>query len=58
MYAKDSVYLTGRNRVRAWLDNGGDVSRLYVGKVSIDHPVAEWMAQGWVKPQPVPKLWA
>lgn len=57
VYAKDSVYLTGRNRVRAWLDGGGDVSRLYVGKVSIEHPVEDWLAQGWVTPQPVPSLW-
>ena len=57
VYAKDSVYLTGRNRVRAWLDDGGNINHMYVGKVSIDHPVADWIEQGWVTLQPVPAVW-
>ena len=58
VYAKDSVYLTGRMKVRDWLDNGGDVADLYVGKVSVDSPVALWRQQGWVRPAPVPPTWA
>lgn len=57
VYAKDSVYLTGRMKVRAWLEAGGDISDLYVGKVSVTDPVAEWRAQGWVRPAPVPPTW-
>jgi hypothetical protein len=57
VYAKDSVYLAGRTRVRAWLDAGGDIRKLYVGKVGVDDPVDDWVRQGWVTPQPVPSLW-
>lgn len=57
VYAKDSVYLTGRNKVKAWLEAGGRIDHLYVGKVGVDDPVAAWLAQGWVTPQPVPALW-
>ncbi len=57
VYAKDSVYLAGRTLVRAWLDDGGDISELYVGKVGLHHPVTEWMAEGWVTPQRVPSFW-
>jgi hypothetical protein len=57
VYAKDSVYLTGRMKVRAWLDAGGDIADLYVGKVSVDDPVALWRAQGWLKAGPVPPTW-
>jgi hypothetical protein len=58
VYAKDTVYLRGRLRVRAWLDAGGDIKDLYVGKVGIDDPVAEWRGQGWVEDRPVPALWS
>ena len=58
VYAKDSVYLAGRNKVRKWMDAGGDIRCLYVGKVGVDDPVTEWLEQGWVKPQPVPALWS
>ena len=58
VYAKDSVYLAGRMRVKAWLDAGGDITHLYVGKVGIGDPVAEWLEQGWVKERPVPALWS
>jgi hypothetical protein len=58
VYAKDTVYLRGRIRVRAWLAAGGDIRDLYVGKVGIDDPVAEWRAQGWVTERPVPALWS
>jgi len=58
VYAKDSVYLAGRNKVRKWLDDGGDISRLYVGKVGLTDPVSDWLEQGWVSLQPVPLLWS
>lgn len=57
VYAKDSVYLAGRTQVREWLNAGGDVHQLYVGKVALTHPVADWLQQGWVTAQPVPQLW-
>ena len=57
VYAKDSVYLSGRNAVREWLDDGGDIRKLYVGKVSIHDPVDEWISQGWVNMQPIPTFW-
>lgn len=57
VYAKDSVYLLGALQVRAWLDAGGALEQLYVGKVGLDHPVREWVTQGWVQPMPVPALW-
>ena len=56
-YAKDGVYLSGWRRVRAWLADGGDIGLLYVGKVGLEHPVADWLARGWVRTGPVPKLW-
>lgn len=58
VYAKDSVYLRGRMQVRAWLDAGGDVAQLYVGKVGLQDPVSQWLAQGWIAPGPVPPTWA
>ena len=57
VYAKDSVYLSGRMMVRAWLDEGNDVRRLYVGKVGLTDPVGEWVAQGWLKHGQIPALW-
>ncbi len=57
VYAKDSVYLRGRMLVRAWLDAGNDVRRLYVGKVGLNDPVEQWVAQGWLQPGRIPELW-
>jgi len=57
VYAKDSVYLTGRMKVRQWLEDGGEIADLYVGKVSVDSPVARWRRQGWVRPAPIPPTW-
>jgi len=57
VYAKDSVYLTGRMKVRKWLEAGGDITDLYVGKVSVDAPVAQWRRQGWVRSAPIPPTW-
>jgi hypothetical protein len=30
---------------------------LYVGKVGVQHPVQEWLAEGWVRLGTVPPLW-
>jgi len=57
VYAKDSVYLKGRMVVQSWLESGGDIAHLYVGKVGINDPIEDWLAQGWVKPSAVPKAW-
>lgn len=57
VYAKDSVYLRGRMAVRAWLDTGGVLKHLFVGKVGVTDPVEAWLAQGWVTEQPVPPTW-
>lgn len=57
VYAKDTVYLRGYRRVRAWLDAGGDLRLLYVGKVGVHHPVAAWIRAGWVSPGAVPGMW-
>ena len=58
VYAKDTVYLRGRIRVQAFLEAGGDIADLYVGKVGIEDPVASWREQGWVEARPVPSVWA
>jgi hypothetical protein len=51
-YTKDRVYWIGWRQVGAWLAAGGQREELMVGKVGIQHPVAEWMRQGWVQPLP------
>jgi hypothetical protein len=56
VYAKDVVYYKGVGRVRAYLEAGHPVEHLYVGKVSIDHPVKEWLEEGLVAPMPVPQV--
>lgn len=57
VYAKDSVYLRGRMLVRQWLDDGNDIRQLYVGKVSLTDPVAQWLEEGWLRPGRIPMLW-
>ena len=57
VYAKDSVYLKGRMLVADWLDSGGDIAHLYVGKVGVNDPIEDWLTQGWVKPGKVPNAW-
>jgi hypothetical protein len=36
-YIKDQVYLWGRLLIEEYVLSGGDLSRLYVGKISLDH---------------------
>ena len=57
VYAKDSVYLVGYHRVKAWLNAGGDIRHLYVGDVGMEHPVQLWLDQGWIKLQKTPSFW-
>ena len=59
VYARDVVYLQGHRAVAARLaaDPAGTLRALYVGKVGLHHPVADWIAAGWVRPMPVPDLW-
>lgn len=57
VYAKDTVYARGFRAVHAWLAAGGDVARLYVGKVGLAHPVDAWVAEGWLTPAAAPPLW-
>lgn len=56
VYAKDVVYYRGMRRVSAWLADGNPVEHLYVGKVGIEDPVAQWLDEGWIAPQSVPPL--
>ena len=56
-YAKDTVYLRGYRRTKAWLAAGGDLAHLYVGKVGLHHPVGDWIREGWITPGPVPTMW-
>ena len=56
VYGKDIVYFRGLRVVRRWLQNGGDLSQLYVGKVGVHHPVADWLSEGLVVRGPVPDL--
>ena len=59
--ARSSVnWLTNRDaRASAHLVIGrdGDITQLYVGKVGLEDPVADWLAQGWVQPRPLPPVW-
>jgi hypothetical protein len=57
VYAKDTVYLRGYRRVKAWLADGGDLRLLYVGKVATHHPVGAWLRAGWLRPGAVPAMW-
>lgn len=57
VYAKDAVYGLGWATVQRWRRNGGDLRHLYVGKVAVHHPVADWLEEGLIAPGPVPELW-
>jgi len=56
VYAKDVVYFIGFHQVKRWLEDGNPIAHLYTGKVAIDDPIEEWLAEGWLTPQPVPAL--
>lgn len=54
VYAKDSVYWVGGQRVRRWT---GDLAALFVGKVGLEHPVGAWVREGWLTPPDPPPAW-
>ncbi len=56
VYAKDVVYFVGFQQVQEWVEAGNSLERLYVGKVAIDDPIEQWMAEGWLTPQPLPEV--
>lgn len=56
VYAKDAVYYQGYRRVTEWIDDGGALALLYVGKVGLADPVQQWLDQGLITAQPVPEL--
>ena len=56
VYAKDIVYYRGSRRVRAWVDAGNPVRHLYVGKVGVDDPVQQWLDEGLITLQPLPRV--
>ena len=58
VYAKDIVYFRGLRTVRNWLSEGGNLAHLYVGKVSVDHPVQEWLDAGLIQSSVAPPLFA
>ena len=49
-YAKDRVYWIGWCTVTRWIQQGGERRWLGVGKVGTQHPVAAWIAAGWLNP--------
>lgn len=57
VYAKDAVYWLGHRAVSEWRAAGRPMSHLYVGKVGVSDPVAEWVRSGLVTLGPVPELW-
>lgn len=56
VYAKDVVYYQGLRRVRSWVEQGGDLNLLYVGKVGLDDPVQQWLDEGLLTLQPLPRV--
>ena len=48
-YTKDRVYWLGLLRVAAYFRAGGTEQRLMVGKVGVQHPVEDWVREGWVQ---------
>jgi hypothetical protein len=58
VYAKDVVYFRGLRTVRNWLEAGGCLNQLYVGKVAVHHPVQEWLDAGLIQPGGLPALFA
>ena len=56
VYGKDVVYFRGLRTVRNWLESGGDIGQLYVGKVSVEHPVQQWLDAGLIEPGSLPEM--
>jgi len=58
VFAKDVVYYRGERRLASWLQGGGRISTLYVGKVGLEHPVNEWLDAGLLSHCEVPELFS
>ena len=58
VYGKDVVYFRGLRTVRKYLETGGCIENLYVGKVGVHHPVEEWLDAGLIRPGRVPDLFS
>jgi len=52
---KDYVYIDGYIRVKEYLDKGGDLDKLYIGKVGLEHLSTIDEIQGLKKPKFLPK---
>jgi hypothetical protein len=35
-YMKDIVYLNGYTKIKKWVDNGGKIEKMFVGKVKVE----------------------
>jgi len=58
VYGKDVVYFRGLRTVRNWLASGGDIQQLYVGKVSVEHPVQQWLDAGLIEAGSLPEMFS
>ena len=58
VFAKDVVYYRGERRISQWLQGGGSLSTLYVGKVGLEHPVEQWLESGLLEAREVPELFS
>ena len=58
VFAKDVVYYRGERRITNWLQGGGSLSTLYVGKVGLEHPVEQWLEEGLLGHREVPELFS
>ncbi len=56
VYAKDVVYYRGVRKVRRWVEQGNPIRNLYVGKVGVEDPVQEWLDEGLLTLQPLPRV--
>ncbi len=41
-FSKDYIYLSGRNLVKDYLSSGGEIERLYLGKIAVNHVTDMW----------------
>ena len=58
VFAKDVVYYRGEIRINRWIQSGGSLSTLYVGKVGLEHPVEQWLKDGLLNCREVPELFS
>ena len=56
LFAKDIVYYRGARCIRGLMESGADLSLLFVGKVSTEHPVRSWLDAGLLEAGVLPSL--